>query len=145
MEFHLDVPQYMAIPWLITWVIALTVSTIKIIRETKSRKKKLRSSCHEHVTSMQRTSMLNTPTFYRRVGIRSICENHINVLQLKSLQGRPQTCSRGSIFISVEIIDFTRHRRHLTISPSIMCFLDKPLSISALEQTFGFRTQTVQF
>lgn len=26
-EVHLDVPQYMAIPWLITWVIALTVST----------------------------------------------------------------------------------------------------------------------
>lgn len=26
-EVHRDVPQYMAIPWLITWVIALTVST----------------------------------------------------------------------------------------------------------------------
>lgn len=23
---HLDVPQYIAIPWLITWVIALTIS-----------------------------------------------------------------------------------------------------------------------
>lgn len=27
MEVHRDVPQYIAIPWLITWVIALTVST----------------------------------------------------------------------------------------------------------------------
>lgn len=26
MEVHRDVPQYMAIPWLMTWVIALTVS-----------------------------------------------------------------------------------------------------------------------
>lgn len=25
-DVHRDVPQYMAIPWLITWVIALTVS-----------------------------------------------------------------------------------------------------------------------
>lgn len=25
-ELHRDVPQYMAIPWLITWVMALTVS-----------------------------------------------------------------------------------------------------------------------
>lgn len=27
MELHLEVPQYMAIPWLITWVMALTVSS----------------------------------------------------------------------------------------------------------------------
>lgn len=29
-EVHLDVPQYMAIPWLMTWVIALTVSSNRV-------------------------------------------------------------------------------------------------------------------
>lgn len=35
MAVHRDVPQYIAIPWLITWVIALTIST-----ERRRRKRK---------------------------------------------------------------------------------------------------------
>lgn len=39
MEVHRDVPQYMAIPWLMTWVIALTVSAKRAQRFNKPQAK----------------------------------------------------------------------------------------------------------
>lgn len=113
MELHLEVPQYMAIPWLITWVMALTVSSMTEQQQTggtgqtrpKPRPPTWRPRPQSDLTPPTATLLpgaqtlmgttrrvsWSTPTLDRGAGIRAVGKNHVDVVQLKSLERRPKT------------------------------------------------------
>lgn len=96
------------------------------------------------------TAPQRAPTFHRRVGVRAVGKHHVHVLQLQPLQRCLQTCNMDGAVRCVEPHAASREadgeaqpgtgassawRAPSSLPlPSMMCFRDRPLSVSALEK-----------
>lgn len=84
------------------------------------------------------------PTFHRRVGVGPVGKHHVHVFQLQPLQRCLQTCGTdGAVRCAEPCASEAQPGTGASSAwavpsalplPSMMCFRDRPLSVSALEK-----------